>query len=70
LGERGGLGFLRTGPALLARSAEGPGVAVYDGEWRRRALLEVAPGGFVSRGGRESPAGGLVVSAARPEGEG
>jgi hypothetical protein len=59
--EERGLGFLRTGPALLARSAEGPDVVVYDGAWRRRALLEVAPGGFVSRGGREYPAGGLVI---------
>lgn len=50
-------------PVLLARSASGPGVVVYDKGWR--ASLEFEPAlerGYVGRRGVEVPAGGLRVT--------
>ena len=61
LGE--GLGRLLDEPALVARSAAGPGVTVYDA--RGRPWLEMEPrleDGYVSRRGREWPAAGLRVT--------
>jgi hypothetical protein len=49
-------------PALLARAPKGPGVVLYDAHWRPRLQLETAGVGFVRRGGREWPAGGLMVT--------
>jgi hypothetical protein len=51
------------GPVLLARSASGPGLVVYDEGWRARLEFEPAlEQGYVSRRGIDVPAGGLRIT--------
>jgi hypothetical protein len=71
LGEIVNLDFLDSGRVLVARSAGGPGMVLYDEALRPRVELEVPAGeGYVSRAGLEYPAGGLLaVRVWRPEGE-
>jgi hypothetical protein len=62
LGGRCDPGFLDAGRVLVARSAHGPGVRIYDDERRPRLEVEVSGGeGYESRAGQEYPAGGLLV---------
>jgi hypothetical protein len=59
---------LTTGPVLLARSPEGPGVRVYDRAFRPLLELEVRAGsGYSTRAEQEYPAGGLRVTRVWPE---
>ncbi len=62
LGERLNLDFLDTGRALVARSAVGPGVVLYDEALRPQVELEVSlEEGYENRAGQEYPAGGLLA---------
>ncbi len=63
LAERFSLDFLfLRREALMARSAEGAGVLVYDLSFRPRFELLVSPdGGYVHRAGLEYPAAGLLA---------
>lgn len=59
--------WLTSDRVLLARSPRGPGLTVYDHEWRPRLELEPClQAGYVLRGGVEVPAAGL--RATHPDG--
>lgn len=67
---QGSLDFLRQHRALLARSATGPGVLVYDEQLRPRLELRVPDDAeYVSRAGQEYPRQGLRAVPVGEQGE-
>jgi hypothetical protein len=62
LAEQVDLSFLTAGRVLVARSAQGPGLRIYDEALRPRLELEVPTAdGYEGRAGEEYPAGGLLA---------
>jgi hypothetical protein len=62
LAEQVDLSFLTAGRVLVARSAQGPGLRLYDEVLRPRLELEAPTAdGYEGRAGEEYPAGGLLV---------